>query len=104
MKRSPSIQAAYDAFRRRVLREWPSMADYIHATKFRGESTWSFEPNPFPYKGLGSRHWILWSVRPLSVLSIHGLLKGAPPYRIQINKKDDQSIPEVWHAHILFDA
>lgn len=103
MKREPEVQAAYNAFRRRVLKEWESMDHYIHATKFKDEATLAFEPNPFPYKGLGSRHWILWSTRPIRQRDIKRMLVGVPPYRIQINKKNDQSIPGVWHAHIIFD-
>jgi hypothetical protein len=104
MKREPAVQASYDAFRRHILKEWPSVEHYIHATKFQGGAAVVFEPNLFPYKGLGSRHWILWSVRPLRRSSIEKLLQGFPPYRVQINKKSDQSVPGVWHAHILFDS
>lgn len=104
MKRTSEVQAAYNAFRTRVLREWPSIDDYIRTVKFQGGVDMAFEPNPFPYKGLGLRHWILWSIRPLKNREIHTFLEGLPPYRIQINKKNEQSVPDVWHAHVIFDS
>ncbi len=101
MKRAESVQSAYDSFRRRILRSWPSVDDYIRATKFI-DGPICFEPNPFPYRGLGRRHWILWSSRPLRTPEIEQILRGWPPHRIQINKPDSQSVPGVWHAHVFF--
>lgn len=102
MKRAASVQAAYDAACRRILRKWSSVDAYIRATKFV-DGPICFEPNPYPYRGLGRRHWILWSLRPLRNAEIAEILRGWPPHRVQINKRGDQSVPGVWHAHVFFD-
>ena len=126
--RDATTEEAYERFRRRILTRWASMEDYIRATMFRwtiavgrdgrrvalrqrlsGGSPIAFEPNPFPYAvGPAEAHWILWAERPMSRPLIQKYLDAVLPAgmrsRFYINRRVQQSVPGVWHAHVFLRA
>lgn len=128
--RDAATEAAYETYCGKVLAQWTSMEDYIRATLFRwtiaverdgrrvavrprplrlGGRPIVFEPNPFPYAvGPAEAHWVLWSERPLSRPLIQKYLDAVLPVgmrsRFYVNRRVQQSVPGVWHAHVFLRA
>lgn len=128
-RRDAATEEAYERFRRRILAVWESMEDYIRATVFRwtigvergkrvarrprplrsGGRPIAFEPNPFPYAvGPTEAHWVLWAERsmsrPLIQKYLDAVLPAGTKFRYFINRRTQQSVPGVWHAHVFLRA
>ena len=127
-RRDSVTEEAYMRFRGKVLAQWASMEDYICATMFRWTIGFergkrvavrpqisrrgrpiAFEPNPFPYTvAPAEAHWVLWAERPMSRPIIKKYLDAVLPAgvrtRFYINRRVQQSVPGVWHAHVFLRA
>lgn len=127
-RRDAATEEAYERFRHGILARWASMEDYIRATVFRwvvhigrdgrrvavrprrtGGRPIAFAPNPFPYAvGLAEAHWVLWAERPMSRPLIQKYLDTVLPTgmrtRFYVNRRTQQSVPGVWHAHVFLRA
>jgi hypothetical protein len=125
LQRDAATEEAYARFRRHVLARWASMEDYIRETVLHwtvgmgrdgrrvalrqrrtGGIHMAFEQNPFPYAvGPVESHWILWAERPMSRPLIQKYLDSVLPagmrYRFYVNRRVQQSVPGVWHAHVF---
>mmetsp|Transcript_11925 Transcript_11925/g.35717 ORF Transcript_11925/g.35717 Transcript_11925/m.35717 type:complete len:227 (+) Transcript_11925:405-1085(+) len=124
--RTPGALVVYRKFRRKMLQQYVSIADYVMITKldFSAETTEdgkiqaghppdepdgrahiTFKPNDFPYHmDPGIEHHNLWSTRALSDDEVQ---QNIQKYRAGMDalywKNPDSlaSIPGVWHGHVL---
>jgi len=120
--RKPDMAQAYDSNRVKVRAEYDHYSDMIlvnhlrwmpvdkHARRTRGSLSVRLEPNRFPYDvEPGVDHLVLWSVKPLSDEDMHRkikqqlkrLYKTSVEYVAFVNFVEDQSIRDLWHAHVF---
>ena len=124
--RSKSTQKRYVAIRRVILAKYSSYEDYVKikymgfapvafpgskitAIKDDGVKTFYIGKNRFPYDvKRGIRHWVLFSLRALSVKAQKKIIESSIPknaeYVFYMNAKETQSMPKLWHVQIFWKS
>jgi len=120
--RKPEISQAYHENRIKVCADYEHYSDMIlvnhlrwkrmgkSSQRTRGSLSVRLEPNHFPYDlEPGIAHLVLWSVIPLSEGQMHRkikdqlkrMYKSEVEYIAFVNFVEDQTIRDLWHAHVF---
>lgn len=100
--RSPEVTENYDRYRSALYQNKINIEDVIE-NKMQGAS-FKWMRNAFPYDVDGTRHYVIWSVTPLStekIREIAFLRVGGLEFVHFVNPGELQSVKKLWHAHIL---
>jgi len=100
--RSKPVLEKYDEYKSALDRNQIKIEDVIRKNMKGAPIKWM--RNAFPYDVDGTRHYLIWSVVPLTKEKIQEVALmhvGTMDYFVFVNPEELQSVNGLWHAHCL---